>query len=105
MRLRGPVDPYEPGALVLHRAPPAVGVAAMPNGSVPALEGANSPRGLHRGQSSGHGSPQVLEAQGMAGRSRQVGPIPEQPTTAQSGSRWEIQGADPFAGRSGAPNC
>ena len=34
-----------------------------------------SPRGLHRGHSPGHRSPQVLEAQGVVGRSRQVGPI------------------------------
>src|SRR3954449_12114963 len=40
-----------------------------------ALKGADSPRGLHRGHSPGHGSPQVLEAQGVVGRSRQVGPI------------------------------
>src|SRR4051812_1714935 len=40
-----------------------------------ALKGADSPRGLHRGHSPGHMSPQVLEAQGVVGRSRQVGPI------------------------------
>src|SRR5215212_6520099 len=42
---------------------------------VRALKGADSPRGLHRGHSPGHGAPQVLEAQGVVGRSRQVGPI------------------------------
>src|SRR5689334_11104620 len=42
---------------------------------VRALKGADSPRGLHRGHSPGHRSPQVLEAQGVVGRSRQVGPI------------------------------
>src|SRR4051812_14903466 len=40
-----------------------------------ALKGADSPRGLHRGHSPGHMSPQVLEAQGAVGCSRQVGPI------------------------------
>ncbi len=40
-----------------------------------ALNGADPPRGLHRGPSPGHVPPQVLEAQGVVGRSRQVGPI------------------------------
>src|SRR5256885_1578774 len=83
MRFRGPVDAHEPIALVLHRADPhAVGAAAMltdpctgaqgrrlPTGPssrplagarvppVLALKGADSPRGLDRGHSPGHGSP------------------------------------------------
>src|SRR3954467_13258005 len=88
MRFRGPVDPYEPVALVLHRADPhAVGAAAMltdpctgaqgrrlPTGPPPRpLAGARVPPrcSKHRGW---------LVAPGKLARS-------EQPTTGQSGSR------------------
>src|SRR4030095_11441684 len=77
MRLGGPVDAHEPVALVLHHADPhAVGAAAMSTGPCTGAQGRRLPTGLHRGHSPGHGSPpQVLEAQGVVGRSQQVGPI------------------------------
>jgi hypothetical protein len=43
--------------------------------SVLALEGADSPRGIHRGRPSGHRCPQVFETPGVLGRSRRVGSV------------------------------
>src|SRR3954464_1372629 len=101
MRLRGPVDAHEPVALVLHHADPhAVGAAAMLTGPCTGAQGRRLPTGPSPRPLAGarvplywrsraqtpHGAftaatrrgtrpPQVLEAQGVVGRSRQVGPI------------------------------
>src|SRR3954468_1503599 len=77
MHLGGPVDPHEPVALVLHRADPhAVGAAAMLTGPCTGAQGRRLPTGPSpRPLAGARVPPQVLEAQGVVGRSRQVGPI------------------------------
>src|SRR3954452_22303397 len=77
MRFRGPVDAHEPVALVLHRADPhAVGAAAMLTGPCTGAQGRRLPTGPPpRPLAGARVPPQVLEAQGVVGRSRQVGPI------------------------------